>query len=39
LIRANWKGLSGGTEVWTEVGRFFTELRSKSEVVRGGVNA
>jgi hypothetical protein len=39
LIRANWKGLSGGAEVWTEVGRFFTELRSKSELVRGGVNA
>ena len=39
LIRTNWKGLSGGTEVWTEVGRFFKELRSKSEVVRGGVNA
>ena len=39
LIRANWKGLSGGAEVWTEVARFFAELRSKSEVVRGGVNA
>jgi hypothetical protein len=39
LIRANWKGLSGGTEVWTEVGRFFSELRNKSELVRGGVNA
>jgi hypothetical protein len=39
LIRANWKGLSGGAEVWTEVGRFFRELRSKAEVVRGGVNA
>jgi hypothetical protein len=39
LIRANWKGLSGGAEVWTEVGRFFMELRAKSEVVRGGVNA
>src|ERR1700752_4948557 len=39
LIRANWKGLSGGAEVWTEVGRFFGELKSKSEVVRGGVNA
>jgi hypothetical protein len=39
LIRANWKGLSGGAEVWTEVGRFFQQLRSKSEVVRGGVNA
>lgn len=39
LIRTNWKGLSGGAEVWTEVGRFFTELRAKSGVVRGGVNA
>jgi hypothetical protein len=39
LIRANWKGLSGGAEVWTEVGRFFLELRSNSEVVRGGINA
>jgi len=39
LIRTNWKGLSGSAEVWTEVGRFFTELRSKSEVVRGGVHA
>ena len=38
LIRANWKGLSGGPEVWTEVGRFFAELRSKSEIV-GGVHA
>ncbi len=39
LIRTNWKGLSGGAEVWTEVGRFFAELRTKSEVVRGAVNA
>src|SRR5579863_3657439 len=39
LIRANWRGLSGGTEVWQEVGRFFSELRNKSELVRGGVNA
>ena len=28
LIRTNWKGLSGGTEVWDEVGRFFAELRN-----------
>lgn len=38
LIRANWKGLSGGAEVWTEVGRFFAKLRTKSEVI-GGVHA
>src|SRR5271170_2533722 len=33
LIRANWKGLSGGSEVWVEIGRFFSELRSRSDVV------
>src|ERR1700727_33466 len=39
LIRSNWRGLSGGSEVWTEVGRFFTNLRSHSEIVSGGVHA
>jgi hypothetical protein len=39
LIRTNWRGLSGGTEVWIEIGRFFAELRSKSELVTGGSNA
>ena len=39
LIRSNWRGLSGGTEVWTEIGHFFTELRSKAEVVAGECNA
>lgn len=39
LIRGNWKGLSGGTEVWDEIASFFTALRSKSEVVTGGCNA
>jgi hypothetical protein len=39
LIRTNWKGLSGGTEVWMEIGRFFAELKSKSEPVGGGANA
>lgn len=32
LIRANWKGLSGGAEVWTEIGRFFADLRSRAEI-------
>ena len=27
LIRAHWRGLSGGTEVWDEVGRFFAGLK------------
>jgi hypothetical protein len=39
LIRTNWRGLSGGTEVWAEIGRFFTELRSKAELVGGVLNA
>jgi len=39
LIRTNWRGLSGGTEVWTEIGDFFANLKSKSEVVAGGCNA
>lgn len=32
LIRAHWRGLSGGTEVWKEIERFFAELKGKSEV-------
>ena len=39
LIRANWKGLSGGTEVWLEIGRFFSELRSLADVVHSEPNA
>lgn len=30
LIRAHWRGLSGGAEVWQEIGRFFTELKSRA---------
>jgi hypothetical protein len=37
LIRANWRGLSGGTEVWEEVGRFFTSLKERSRP-RGDVS-
>ena len=39
LIRSNWRGLSGGTEVWTEIGRFFSDLRLKADVVTGEANA
>jgi hypothetical protein len=31
LIRLNWHGLSGGTEVWREVGAFFASLRERAE--------
>lgn len=33
LIRARWRGLSGGAEVWEEIERFFAELRERSTVV------
>ncbi len=39
LIRANWRGLSGGTEVWAEIGRFFSDLRSRADAVGGEANA
>jgi hypothetical protein len=31
LVRTNWKGLSGGTAVWTEIRRFFMELKQRSQ--------
>jgi hypothetical protein len=30
LIRSSWQGLSGGTEVWHDIGQFFTELKARS---------
>ena len=33
LIRANWKGLSGGAEVWAEIGRFFSALRAQADII------
>jgi Family of unknown function (DUF5947) len=30
LIRSTWRGLSGGTEVWREIGQFFSDLKTKS---------
>lgn len=27
IIRTHWRGLSGGSEVWTEIDRFFEELK------------
>ncbi|HXM10469.1 MAG TPA: DUF5947 family protein [Terriglobales bacterium] len=39
LIRARWHGLSGGAEVWQEIGRFFDELKGRATVVRKEANA
>ncbi|HKO96418.1 MAG TPA: DUF5947 family protein [Pyrinomonadaceae bacterium] len=30
IIRAYWHGLSGGTEVWEAIGKFFNELKDKA---------
>lgn len=32
LLRAHWRGLSGGAEVWEEVARFFVELKKQAIV-------
>jgi len=33
LIRAKWRGLSGGEDVWKEIGRFFADLKTRSNEV------
>lgn len=38
LIRLNWKGLSGGREVWEELDQFFAGLKARSRPV-GGASA
>jgi hypothetical protein len=35
LIRTHWRGLSGGTEVWKEIGQFFAGLKERAGP-RGG---
>ncbi len=30
LVRANWRGLSGGEEVWREIGKFFEDLKERA---------
>ena len=30
LIRTHWRGLSGGTEVWREIGAFFATLKKRA---------
>jgi len=39
LIRSRWQGLSGGTEVWREIGEFFAKLKAHSPQVSEGCHA
>ncbi len=39
LLRTHWRGLSGGTAVWDEIRRFFTELKKRSEPRGGAAHA
>lgn len=39
LIRSQWKGLSGGNDVWTGIQGFFSELKAKRICNRQAVNA
>jgi hypothetical protein len=39
LIRVHWRGLSGGTEVWKEIGNFFAGLRARAQIVTEEANA
>jgi hypothetical protein len=35
LIRIHWRGLSGGSEAWEEIGQFFDRLRASSQGATG----
>lgn len=39
LIRTHWRGLSGGAEVWQEIGRFFAALKAQASPLREGSHA
>jgi len=30
LIRTNWRGLSGGSEVWEAIGQYFAKLKEQA---------
>ena len=39
LIRSNWRGLSGGTEVWQQIGGFFEGLKQRATVIKEDAHA
>ena len=39
LIRAHWRGLSGGTEVWREIKGFYASLSERADPARTTTSA
>jgi hypothetical protein len=39
IVRTNWRGFSGGTELWDAVGRFFVDLDARAEAASEAVHA
>jgi len=39
LIRTHWRGLSGGTQIWGQIGEFFAGLEERSRPVGGASHA
>jgi len=39
ILRANWRGLSGGTEAWGKINDFFAQLKARSRVISEVANA
>lgn len=39
VIRIHWRGLSGGPDVWREIGQFFSSLKERSVKPNGGFRA
>jgi hypothetical protein len=39
LIRSHWRGFSGGTEVWQEIGSFFDGLKQRATAIGEEANA
>jgi hypothetical protein len=39
LIRARWRGLAGGAEVWDEIERFFADLKKRATIIREATSA
>lgn len=39
VIRGNWKGLSGGSEVWQKIGEFFQRVKDRSQEARSEIHA